>query len=110
MADMSPLPPTPWPAPGAPRGPLRLGLAIQAFMDGVPTPRRGRVKVLLDAFDTFLGGVAPLLAYTPLTGEQWCRGLPPAVQPEAREVLAEFRAFLRDHGWLDAARPVNLFD
>ena len=110
MVGMSPVPPSSWSAPGVHRGPLRLSLAIQAFMDGVPTLRRGRVKVLLDALDSFLGYPAPLLAYTPLTGEQWARSLPLGVQSEAREVLAEFRAFLRDHGWLDAARPVNLFD
>ncbi|MFC3832801.1 MULTISPECIES: hypothetical protein [Deinococcus] len=107
---MSPVPPSFRSGHGLHRGPLRLSVAIQAFMDGVPGPRRGRVKVLLDALDTFLGDLAPLLAYTPVTGEQWVQSLPPGVQPEAREVLAEFRAFLREHGWLDAARPVNVFD
>ncbi|WP_309573325.1 hypothetical protein [Deinococcus sp.] len=92
------------------RGPLRLGAATHTFMAGVPPSCRGRVKVLLDALDAFLGCPAPLLAYTPLTGEQWLRSLPDGVQPEAREVLATFRAFLRDGGWLDAARPVNQFD
>lgn len=84
--------------------------AARAFVAGLEARRRGQARLLLDAFEDALGRPAPLLAYTPLTARQWQGSLPPGMQAEAQGVLSELRAFLRDHGWLDAARPVNLFD
>jgi hypothetical protein len=52
----------------------------------------------------------PLLAYTHLTGEAWLRTLPEPERAEAALLLSDFRAYLRDWGWLDSARPVNLPD
>ncbi|WP_221089799.1 hypothetical protein [Deinococcus aquaedulcis] len=69
--------------------------------------RRARYEDLLSALDTFLGGGAPLLAYTRATGEAWLRALHESEQEDARELLTEFRSYLREWGWLDSARPVN---
>lgn len=72
--------------------------------------RRARYEALLEGLDESLGSPAPLLAYTRLTGEAWLRSLPAGDQTDAADLLTEFRAYLRDWGWLDAARPVNLPD
>ena len=72
--------------------------------------RRARFEELLDSLDEYLGSPAPLLAYTRLTGESWLRSLPADDREDAAELLTEFRAYLRDWGWLDSARPVNLPD
>lgn len=69
--------------------------------------RKARYEALLEGLDDFLGAPAPLLAYTRLTGEAWRRSLPADDQTTAAELLTEFRAYLRDWGWLDSARPVN---
>ncbi|WP_235514532.1 hypothetical protein [Deinococcus sp. Leaf326] len=69
--------------------------------------RRARYEDLLDSLDSFLGAPAPLLAYTRATGEAWRRTLNAGDQADADELLLDFRAYLRDWGWLDAARPVN---
>ena len=90
--------------------PLLFSQAAGAFVAGLEARQRGQARLLLDAFEDALGRPAPLLAYTPLTARQWQGSLPPGMQAEAQGVLAELRAFLRDFGWLDAARPVNLFD
>ncbi|WP_291426931.1 hypothetical protein [Deinococcus sp.] len=65
---------------------------------------------LLYQLDIYLGSPAPLLAYTKLTGEAWLRTLPHEQTQTATALLSDFRAYLRDEGWLDAARPVNQFD
>lgn len=69
--------------------------------------RRARYEALLESLDDHLGRPSPLLGYTRLTGEAWLRSLPGDEQPVAAELLAEFRAYLRDWGWLDTVRPVN---
>ncbi len=75
---------------------------------------RTRRGTMLAGFERFLGaglsGGVPLLAYTRLTGEAWLRTLADAERAEAAVLLADFRAYLRDWGWLDSARPVNLPD
>ena len=68
---------------------------------------RARAEELLERLDTHLGEPAPLLAYTRLTGEAWLRTLPEHDRTEAADLLSDFRAYLRDWGWLDHARPVN---
>lgn len=73
-------------------------------------PKQERFRALLHLLDEYLGPAAPLLAYTKLTGEAWCKTLPSADQDDARRLLQEFRDYLRTFGWLDAARPVNVFD
>ncbi|MFC4425567.1 hypothetical protein [Deinococcus navajonensis] len=60
--------------------------------------------------DRYLGSPAPLLAYTQPSGAAWVATLPWTAQSAARALLEEFRSFLRDGGWFDAARPVNQFD
>lgn len=93
--------------------PVLLEHAADDFLSEVTrqTPwRRARYEALLESLDEFLGSPAPLLAYTPLTGEAWLRSLVAEEQAHAAELLSEFRAYLRDWGWLDAARPVNLPD
>ncbi|GBF06417.1 hypothetical protein DAERI_090003 [Deinococcus aerius] len=90
--------------------PILLEHAVADFLNEVTrqTPwRRARYEALLESLDEFLGAPAPLLAYTRLTGEAWLRSLPAEDQAPAEELLSEFRAYLRDWGWLDAARPVN---
>lgn len=96
------------PASAHPLAPLRLSEAAQAYGAG----RSERERALLAALDEYLGAgtPAPLLAYTKLTGEAWRRTLPASEQAEAGALLDGFRAFLRDEGWLDAARAVNLLD
>lgn len=84
--------------------PIMLRDALRAFQ----ATRPGHTG--LDRFEAFLGAPAPLLAFTPLTGEAWLRSLDAAGREASRAELAAFRAFLRDHGWLDAARPVNVPD
>ncbi len=84
--------------------PIMLRDALRAFQ----TTRPGHTG--LDRFVAFLGVPAPLLAFKPLTGVAWLRSLDAAEREASRAELAAFRAFLRDHGWLDAARPVNLPD
>lgn len=84
--------------------PIMLRDALNAFQ----ATRPGHTD--LDRFEAFLGAPAPLLAFTPLTGEAWLRSLDAAGREASRAELAAFRAFLRDHGWLDAARPVNVPD
>ncbi|WP_019584735.1 hypothetical protein [Deinococcus apachensis] len=84
--------------------PILLEHAAADFLNEVTrqTPwRRARFEALLESLDEFLGAPAPLLAYTQLTGEAWLHSLP------AADLLTEFRAYLRDWGWLEAARPVN---
>lgn len=100
------------PAPRAAGARERLSFAraAAAYVAGLDAGRRGRMRLLLDAFEDALGRPAPLLAYTPLTAQQWQGTLPPGMQAEAQAMLADFRTFLRDCGWLDAARPINLFD
>jgi len=68
---------------------------------------RARAEELLESLEGHLGEPAPLLAYPRLTGEAWLRTLPGEERPEAAELLGDFRAYLRDWGWLDQARPVN---
>lgn len=89
--------------------PLPFGQAAQAFLEtrGAGSEREA---ALLAAFEEHLGPPAPLLAYTRPTAEAWRRTLPDAEQAEAGALLTAFRAFLRDGGWLDAARPVNWLD
>ena len=89
---------------------MRLEQATRAYLEVCPAGQRGRSGELLTALDAYLGAPAPLLAYTKLTGEAWRRTLPAAEQEEAGALLSDFRAFLRDGGWLDAARAVNLPD
>ncbi|MBZ9749436.1 hypothetical protein K7W42_01030 [Deinococcus sp. HMF7604] len=72
--------------------------------------RRARYEDLLDTLETYLGRPAPLLAYTRATGEAWLRALHESEREDARDLLTEFRAYLRDWGWLDLARPVNQLD
>ncbi|THF68891.1 hypothetical protein E7T06_14615 [Deinococcus sp. Arct2-2] len=64
---------------------------------------KARREELLEAFDAYLGEPAPLLAYTPVSGEAWTLTLPESEQAEAAELLADFRAYLHDWGW----RPDN---
>ena len=90
--------------------PVLLEHAVGDFLNEVTrqTPwRRARYEALLEGLDEYLGSPAPLLAYTRLTGEAWLRSLPAGDQADAAELLTEFRAYLRDWGWLDATRPVN---
>ncbi|MDB5045540.1 MAG: hypothetical protein JWQ08_1590 [Deinococcus sp.] len=91
--------------------------AADAFLQVPPLHSLGdrtRRGALLAAFGQFLGaglsGGVPLLAYTRLTGEAWLRTLADTERAEAGVLLADFRAYLRDWGWLDSARPVNLPD
>lgn len=69
--------------------------------------KRARYEALLDSLDEFLGAPAPLLAYTRATGEAWRRTLDAGAQADADDLLLDFRAYLREWGWLDAARPLN---
>lgn len=89
---------------------MRLAQAAQAYLESCPVSERVRRVGLLASLDEYLGAPAPLLAYTKLTGEAWRRTLPAAEQDDAGALLSDFRAFLRDGGWLDAARAVNLPD
>lgn len=104
------------PAPKAPwivGRPVLLEHADDDFLNEVTRQipwRRARYEALLEALDGFLGGSAPLLAYTRLTGEAWCRSLPESERAVAAELLTTFRAYLREWGWLDSARPVNRLD
>lgn len=98
------------PCPASLSQPLLLGPAVHAFATHLPSARRLQAEATLLGLDRYLGGGAPLLAYTRLTGEAWARTLPETEQTEVRTLLGEFRTFLRDGGWLDAARPVNQFD
>jgi len=91
--------------------------AADAFLHVAPLHSlgdRARRGALLAAFEGFLGvGLGdhvPLLAYTRLTAEAWLRTLPESERAEAALLLSDFRAYLRDWGWLDSARPVNLPD
>ena len=102
--------PQPALTPAHPLAPMRLSQAAQAYLAGCPAAQRDRAAHLLTALDEYLGAPAPLLAYTKLTGEAWQRTLPAPEQAEAAALLTDFRAFLRDGGWLDAARAVNLPD
>ncbi|UQN06712.1 hypothetical protein [Deinococcus sp. QL22] len=111
-------------APRSPAVPLRhsskrvlFADASEAFLKVAPLHSlvdRARRGAMLDAFEGFLGAglsqSVPLLAYTRLTGEAWLRALADAERAEAAVLLADFRAYLRDWGWLDSARPVNLPD
>lgn len=93
--------------------PVLLEHAAEDFLSEVTrqTPwRRARYEELLGSLDAFLGAPAPLLAYTRLTGEQWCRSLPSPDREEAADLLTEFRAYLREWGWLEHLHPVNLPD
>ncbi|GGR50445.1 hypothetical protein GCM10008959_09590 [Deinococcus seoulensis] len=85
--------------------PLRLNAAARQYLAALDRP--APEAALLTSLDAFLGTDAPLLAYTRLTGEAWKRSLPPTEHTRADALLTHFRAFLRDHGWLDRARPVN---
>lgn len=96
--------------PGLPGQPVLLGHAVSAYLNTLPAGTREAAAGQLHALNVFLGAPAPLLAYTRLTGEAWVRSLPISEQDSATELLTNFRAFLRDGGWLDAARPVNLPD
>lgn len=96
--------------PGLPGQPVLLLDAATAYLNTLAAGTRENAARQLHALNVFLGAPAPLLAYTRLTGEAWVRSLPCAEQEKAAELLADFRAFLRDGGWLDAARPVNLLD
>lgn len=98
-----------WSAPTFSPLPLLFGHAAQAFLE---TRGAGaeREAALLAAFENHLGAPAPLLAYTRPTAEAWRRTLPGSEQAEAGALLNAFRAFLREEGWLDAARPVNWLD
>lgn len=90
--------------------PVLLEHAATDFLNEVTrqTPwRKARYEALLESLDEFLGAPALLLAYTRLTGEAWRRSLPQENQAVSAEMLTEFRAYLRDWGWLDSARPVN---
>ncbi|WP_245872728.1 hypothetical protein [Deinococcus planocerae] len=101
------------PAPKAPwiiGRPVLLEHAAADFLNEVTrqTPwRRARYEALLESLGASLGEPAPLLAYTRPAGEAWRRTLPESEREFAAELLAEFRTYLRDWGWLDAARPVN---
>ncbi len=88
------------------RQPLLLRQVIDTYLES-HAHTGGR---LLYQLDTYLGSPAPLLAYTKLTGEAWLRTLPEEQAQAAATLLSDFRAYLRDEGWLDAARPVNQFD
>jgi len=93
--------------------PVLLEHAADDFLNEVTrqTPwRRARYEALLEAFGDFLGSPAPLLAYTRLTGKAWLLTLPLGERAVAAELLTEFRAYLREWGWLDSARPVNQTD
>lgn len=98
------------PRPSSPIRPLMLTSAVRAFVTELPDTRTAQAEATLMALDKYLGGTSPLLAYTRLTGEAWVRTLPEAERPDAAALLGQFRGFLRDNGWLDAARPVNQFD
>lgn len=87
-----------------------LAPAVQAFVRGLADTQQAQAEATLMALDEYLGGTSPLLAYTRLTGDAWVRTLPEADRPDAHTLLDQFRGFLRDNGWLDAARPVNQFD
>lgn len=90
-----------------------LSHAADEFLSEVTrqTPwRRARWEELLEALDAFLGEPAPLLAYTRATGVAWLSALHEDEREDAQEMLGEFRAYLRDWGWLDSARPVNVAD
>lgn len=90
--------------------PVLLEYAVGDFLNEVTrqTPwRRTRYAELLEGLEEYLGSPAPLLAYTRLTGEAWLRSLPTQDQADAAELLAGFRAYLREWGWLDTVRPVN---
>ncbi|THF70641.1 hypothetical protein E7T06_06880 [Deinococcus sp. Arct2-2] len=97
--------------------PVLLSDAADAFLHVPPLHSlvdRTRRGALLVAFERFLGAglseSVPLLAYTRLTGEAWLHTLAEAERAEAAVLLTDFRAYLRDWGWLDSARPVNLLD
>ena len=84
--------------------------AADEFLNEVTRQRpwtRARAEELLEALDNFLGRPAPLRAFTRATGEAWLRALHESERDEARELIGEFRAYLRDWGWLDALHPVN---
>lgn len=89
--------------------PLLFEHAARAFLE-TRGAGASREAALLAAFEAHLGSPAPLLAYTRLTGEAWRRTLSASEQAEAEALLSTFRAFLREEGWLDAARPVNWLD
>lgn len=91
-------------------GPILLSQAISRFLKDTALTNPERARELLYSLDDYLGLSAPLLAYTKLTGEAWRRTLDTAAQAEAETLLREFRGYLREHGWLDAARPVNQLD
>lgn len=91
-------------------GPILLSQAVSRFLKDAPLADPARARELLHALEEYLGVSAPLLAYTKLTGEAWQRQLPAAEQAEACALLRDFRGYLREHGWLDAARPVNQLD
>ena len=88
--------------------PLALPIMLRDALRAFQATRPGHTG--LDHFEAFLGAPAPLLAFTPLTGEAWMRSLESAEREASRAELSAFRAFLRDHGWLDAALPVNVPD
>lgn len=92
---------------------LLLSHAADEFLNEVTrqTPwKRARWEELLEALDAFLGEPAPLLAYTRATGAAWLRALHEDEREDAQALLGEFRAYLREWGWLDSARPVNVAD
>lgn len=98
--------------------PILLAHAAEGFLQelgqgahhSIQYPKQERFRELLHSLGDYLGSAAPLLAYTKLTGEAWRQTLPAPDQEDARRLLEEFRAYLRTFGWLDAARPVNVFD
>ncbi|GAA5512260.1 hypothetical protein Dcar01_00974 [Deinococcus carri] len=93
--------------------PVLLEHAAEEFLNEITRQqpwRRARYEALLESLEESLGHPAPLLAYTRLTGETWRRALPEEDRADAAELLDAFRAYLRDWGWLDHARPVNLPD
>ena len=115
MTHFAPRPSAMPPHPSSKR--VLLSDAADAFLHVAPLHSledRARRGALLAAFECFLGtGLGenvPLLAYTHLTGEAWLRTLPEPERAEAALLLSDFRAYLRDWGWLDSARPVNLPD
>lgn len=87
-----------------------LASAVHAFVTALPGSRQCRAEASLMALESDLGAVSPLLTSPRLPGEVWIRTLPEAEQAEAHALLNEFRSFLRDSGWPDAARPVNQLD
>lgn len=87
--------------------------AVSDFLNEVTRQRpwkRARWEELLEALDEFLGSPAPLLAYTRATGAAWVQALHEIEREDAQELLTEFRVYLREWGWLDSARPVNVAD